>query len=590
MTLRNRFKHAAILVILSLLMLLSSLPAASASGGGSGMDAVLVLDVSHSMADSDRNKIGNEAMKMFIDMLSEEGNRVGIVAYTDQIEREKALLEIDSPEDKESLKAFIDDLNRGSYTDIAVGMKEAVQILSDGADTGREPIIIVLADGNNSLDPKSGRTEAESDREMEKAVSTAKDRDIPIYTIGLNADGTLNKDALEQLAKGTGGKSFVTSSADDLPRILSEIFASHLELNIVPVDSFTANGDYQKVKVTVPNSNVLEANISIMSDQPVEAKLADPSGNAVAIPSQNVLLAKSKSYSLIKIVRPEQGEWTLQVKGVAQDKIDINLIFNYDLTLELEPLGQKSFAKGDTINLNAFLASGGQRLGDSAQYRNMNAVMNVKDVTNGKTEQIPMKLADDYFEGSYKIPDSHDYEITVRAEEQSFFRESETIAISASSRSGSAVSKPDVDTKESGSYIGIIIAAVGAIALLAAAYFVYRMMKERSRGFVGQIVIEIRDENTGDKSSPQYKRLSHFKGKFQLHHLLQLAPEFKETDKILFKPADGDKLKMINGSACTVEKFGRAAAAGNEQELKSGDRVTITLTQVDKTIHMEYLV
>ncbi|MFD0958434.1 vWA domain-containing protein [Paenibacillus chungangensis] len=590
MTIRNRFKHAATLFILCLLMLLSSLPAVSASGEGGGMDAVLVLDVSHSMADSDRNKIGNEAMKMFIDMLSEEGNRVSVVAYTDQIEREKALLEIDSPEDKENLKAFIDGLNRGSYTDIAVGVKEAVQVLTDGGDAGREPIIIVLADGNNSLDPKSGRTEAESDREMEKAIGTAQDLDIPIYTIGLNSDGKLNKAALEQLAEQTGGKSFVTSSADDLPRILSEIFASHLELNIVPVDSFTADGDYQNVKVTVPNSNVLEANISIMSEQPVEVKLADPSGNAVAIPSQDVLLAKSKSYSLIKIVRPAQGDWTLQVKGVAQDNIDINLIFNYDLTLELEPLGQKSFAKGDTVKLQAYLASGGQRLGDSAQYRNMSAVMNVKDVTNGKMEQISMKLAGDYFEGSYKLPDSHDYEITVRAEEQSFFRESETMAISASSGGGTAASKPDEEVKESTSYTGIIIAAVGAIVLLAAAYFVYRIMKERSRGFVGQIVIEIRDENTGDKSSPQYKRLSHFKGKFQLHHLLQLAPEFKETEKILFKPADGDKLKLINGSACTVEKFGRAAAAGSELVLKSGDRIAISLTQVDKTVHIEYLV
>ena len=34
------------------------------------IDAVLVVDVSNSMKTSDTNKVGNEAMKMFIDMLS----------------------------------------------------------------------------------------------------------------------------------------------------------------------------------------------------------------------------------------------------------------------------------------------------------------------------------------------------------------------------------------------------------------------------------------------------------------------------------------------------------------------------------------
>lgn len=590
--LKKGFQYTILLTMLLSLLLGLHLPSATAAAGGAApIDAVLVLDVSYSMDSSDREKIGNEAMKMFIDMLSEKGDRVSIVAYTDKIQREKALLEIRSPEDKGNLKSFIDQLNRGSYTDVSVGLKEAVQILKDGAAANREPIIILLADGNNELDPKSGRTEAQSNEEREQAVQTANDNGIPIYTIGLNADGKLNKAALEELSQQTGGKSFVTDSADDLPQILSEIFASHLELNIVPVNSFTANGDFQDVKITVPNSNVLEANISIMSSKPVEAKLVDPSGNAVAIPSDDVVLATSKSYTLLKLIKPVQGDWTLKIKGVNQDKIDINLIFNYDLTLELEPLAATSYSKGDKVKLNAYLASKGQRLSDAEQYRNMNAVMFVKDLTTGNTEEVAMKLDGDHFAGEYKLPESRDYEIKVRAEEQSFFRESEPVTISATSGSSGGTTNPAEEADDKPFPIWtVVIIAVAVLALLGAGYWLMGVMKERNRGFVGQLIIEVRDENTGDKTPPQYKRLSQFKGKFLLHQLLQLAPELKETEKIVFKPANKDRIALINGSLCRVEKSGRAVGDGRQLELQNGDRITVSLTQVDKTIYIEYLV
>uniref|UniRef100_UPI0005653196 vWA domain-containing protein n=1 Tax=Paenibacillus zanthoxyli TaxID=369399 RepID=UPI0005653196 len=103
-------------------------------GAPSQIDAVLVLDVSNSMKTSDKNNIAGEAMKMFIDMLSARGDKVGVVAYTDKVQREKALLTINSPSDKQDLKDFIVGLDRGSYTDIAVGVDEAVKVLENGSD------------------------------------------------------------------------------------------------------------------------------------------------------------------------------------------------------------------------------------------------------------------------------------------------------------------------------------------------------------------------------------------------------------------------------------------------------------------------
>jgi len=569
-----------------------SLPKAMAAPQGSSIDAVLVMDASNSMKNSDPDRISGEAMKMFIDMLATTGDKVGIVSYTDKIQREKALLEIQSEADKTALKEFIDQLDRGPYTDISVGLDEAVKVLQQGMDPAHAPMIVVLADGNNDL-PKAGKSGQEATDDLNQAVQEAKGSGIPIYTIGLNADGKLNKDTLADLADQTGGKSFITSSADDLPQILSEIFASHQQLKIVPVQSITGNGSYQEVVIHVPNANVLEANVSIMSSSPVDLKLVDPAGAEQSIPSANVLRSTSNSYSLLKLLKPQQGDWKLQVKGVSKDKIDINLVFNYDLELTMDP--QPSSVKaGDTIDIKAYLVSNGQKLQDQELYGNMTAKLLVKDLDTGDESEVELENKGGSFEGEFKIPQKHDYELKVRAEEQSFYRESAPVKVSAkaatsgSGNSGNALS-PGEDAKPFPLW-PVIIGIAALLIVGVAAYFILRAIKQANKGFVGQIVIEIRDENTGEKTSPQYKKLTSFKGKFNLHQLLQLAPELKETEKILFMPGKNDRIILKNQSSAVVEKSGRAQDATNGMELKNGDRLRVSLQQADKTILFEYLV
>ncbi|OKP92877.1 hypothetical protein A3842_01685 [Paenibacillus sp. P3E] len=595
-TAKNILRHV---VPLLLVLCISAAPfgagrASAASPAPSHIDAVLLIDVSNSMNKSDKNKIANEAMKMFIDMLAAQGDKVGIVAYTDKVQREKALLQIGSAGDKQDLKDFIDGLDRGAYTDIAVGMEEAVKVLENGSDPAHEPMIVMLADGNNDLNEATGRTQSQSDQELDGAVATAKQKGYPVYTIGLNADGKLNKEILAGISNQTGGKAFTTDSADDLPQILSEIFADHLKLKVVPVQSITANGKYQEVTVNVPNGSVLEANISIMSAQPVTAKLSDPSGKEVAIPSNDVLLSKSSSYSLIKLLSPEQGDWKLQVKGVPKDKIDINLVFNYDLELKLDALSSKTYQKGDTIEISSHLFSNGTQVTLSNLYQDMKAVLLATDTDTGKVQELPMDNTGAVFKGSFKITESHNYELKVRAEESSFYRESDVLKINAktgavatSPAAGTGVSEPAQDKSSSKTLYYII---GGIVLVLAAAVVLWMLRKQSNRGFVGQMVVEVLDGNTGEKTYPQYKKLSAFRGKFTLHQLLQLAPELKESEKLVFTPGKNDRLMLRSSEGISVEKSGRAADVTRGLELKSGDRISVALATVDKTILLEYLI
>lgn len=116
-----------------------------------------------------------------------------------------------------------------------------------------------LADGNNDLNEKKSKTVQQAEEELAAAVTDAKTKGYPIYTIGLNANGKLNKDMLTNIAASTNGKFFETNTADALPAILSEIFAAHTKLKISPINEVNGNGDFQEVKFSVPNANVLEA-------------------------------------------------------------------------------------------------------------------------------------------------------------------------------------------------------------------------------------------------------------------------------------------------------------------------------------------
>ncbi|MGF9699670.1 vWA domain-containing protein [Paenibacillus sp. MABNR03] len=582
-----------LLTLLTLLLPQTLLPqAAAAQAQTSGIDAVLVADVSNSMNTSDRDKISNEAMKMFIDMLPVQGDKVGIVAYTDQVEREKALLEIQSDADKSSLKDFIDQLGRGPYTDISVGVAEAVNVLNHGADASHSPMIVLLADGNNDFNDTKGRTQAESDADLAKAVKEAQNQGIPVYTIGLNADGKLNKDALADLAKQTGGKSFITDTPDDLPQILSEIFADHAKLNVVKLPSITGNGSYQEVTVNVPNDSVLEANISIMSSKQVQIELTDPSGKAVDLNSDEAKLSTSKSYSLVKLLKPQEGDWKLRVKGAPKDSIDINLLFNYDLQLVVDPIKTKSYTKGDNVDLAAKLENGGQPLQDNDLYADMKATLVVTDLDTGKSEEQPLENTGSGFAGTFEVPDNHNYELVIRAEEDSFYRESAPITINAGSAAGTGTQPTTSGGAQDKPFpwLPVILGVVALLVIAVGAWFLMGWLKRKNRGFVGQIIVEIRDENTGDKSYPQYKKLASFRGRFHLHQLLQLDPELKETEKYVFTPSNGDRIIIRNTAGGTLEKSGRAVDASSGVELKNGDRLSIPLQQADKTILIEYLV
>ena len=340
---RTKTRICCLLILLCMFLPMGRVVALSAQSDKIqelAFDVVFVIDSSGSMRHSDPDRIAVEAAKLFTDMCEYSSSRVGYVAYTEKLYKEIELREISEDDARRDFKDSLDKLfyRKNGDTDIALGLTEAMRMLvdSDSIGSNRNPLIILLSDGNTDL-PRGPRSVSESEDELMITTQKLQDYGVPVYTIGLNADGSLDTQAMADISYATNAKSYETSSAGDLPYILSQIFADHIKVKELELDSFTGDGSSHQVLIPIPNDSIYEANIIILSSKPVkDLHLYVPGGVEVSIPSESVILNKSKCYTLVKIISPMAGDWLLELTGAQGDQITINLLRSYDFCLYIK--------------------------------------------------------------------------------------------------------------------------------------------------------------------------------------------------------------------------------------------------------------
>lgn len=149
----------------------------------------------------------------------------------------------------------------------------------------------------------------------------------------------------------------------------------------------------------------------------------------------------------------------------------------------------------------------------------------------------------------------------VRAEESSFYRESDVLTINAKTgtvattppSAGTPAGEEPAEEKTSNTLYYII---GGIVLLLAAAAAFWLLRSKANRGFVGQLVVEVVDGNTGEKTYPQYKKLAAFRGKFTLHQPCSLLLNLRRA-KSWSSPRE-----PMTGFCCAEAKGSRWNARG----------------------------
>ena len=175
----NAGKRITALLVLSMLLITMSLRPVSAQSnsddnGKKNINLVIVLDRTESLQLSDPNGLSQEAAKLIVDLMVQNGSKIGLVQYTDKVTDRLDITDINGQGEKGKFKSYIDRLGmpNGQSTDSSTGLKEGVSMLV-GLKMLENPVIVLLTDGKNDLNG-SDRTQDISQRDLEQDLDTAK--------------------------------------------------------------------------------------------------------------------------------------------------------------------------------------------------------------------------------------------------------------------------------------------------------------------------------------------------------------------------------------------------------------------------------
>ncbi len=408
-------------------------------------DVVLIMDESGSMAFADRERIAVEAAKMFIDMEKAAGINLSLVEFSNKI-TSTGLIEIEEKNDKDELKELLDQISyKGkAHTDTGAALQEAVSILNSSESTGKKAIIL-FTDGRTDIDDGTpGRTTEDSLDDVNAAMKEAGEQGYPIYSVGLNADGSVEESELNRLALNTGGDYRIAKDVNELPDFFNQIFMEMRNILEIKLDKFVADGNYRDIKINIENSNIVEANIVILhSDKLIDAKIYSPQDEEVGKGDSGVRFSPSEKYTVIKLIRPQTGDWILQVKGVSGDNIRISLLYNYDFTVTTM-LSAREVKVGDAVGINLYLNSEGESIKGEEFYQAIAAEGVVENIKTGEARAIGFTASEDGLYGVFTPDSASDYELKIHLEGNGFYRDVEGMIVKVLAEGGEILQEKEL--------------------------------------------------------------------------------------------------------------------------------------------------
>lgn len=416
-------------------------------------DVVLVMDESGTMLTADPKRLAIEGAKLFIDMQKMSGIGIGLVEFPQKGKAPEStgIIQMQQKQNKEFLKGILDRVvyYPMAHTDTGAAMLEAVSVLdSSSGDSDNDKAIVLFTDGRTDIDKDTpGRTTKDSIKDLDTAVRQAKKKGYKIYCIGLDANGKIDRGVLEKIADDTGGECHIAKDVDTLRKFFNSIFSEIDGTKEMKIENYISDGGYHQSKIKIKSANVAEANIVILSSQKLkDIQLKDNHGDPVNLQkeSDKVYFATSNTYSVIKLIRPETGDWVLRVKGVKGDQIQIGMVYNYDLGLVVEA-DRAIVPKGQGATVKAYLATDGEPFTSKKFYEGLSGYIQAE--AEGQ-EIIKQELAlnedGTALTGVFTPPQALDYQVFVHLEGDHLVRNSERFWISA--REGAVLAVKELGT------------------------------------------------------------------------------------------------------------------------------------------------
>jgi Ca-activated chloride channel homolog len=181
---------------------------------------VFLVDVSGSMADSDKLPLAKQALKILTMNLAAQ-DTVSLVTYAGSTQ---VVLEPTSASmfGKQKIHAAIDKLASGGSTAMGSGIDLAYQRAIKSVKPGHISRVIVLSDGDANVG-------AHTHDEMLQIISSRAKEGVTLSTVGFGT-GNYNDQLMEQLADKGNGNNFYVDSEQQAKRVFTEDLTANLEV------------------------------------------------------------------------------------------------------------------------------------------------------------------------------------------------------------------------------------------------------------------------------------------------------------------------------------------------------------------------
>lgn len=375
-------------------------------------NVMMVLDASASMGYTDRGGYRFDAMKLFTNLMADEGNVLGGEVFSTGIDLPGKLSPVNGQREKDKIVDAMKNVQYpGGWTNIGGGLTDAVGVLKD-RNQELDSVIILLTDGITAMPDRA--LEEESYRLEDIAIKWLKENDIPVYCVCLNAEGSSNISELERISEETDGKCVQIRQAKDLNNVFKDFYKliygvkTRVDLSVDTV--FPEEGSLE-TPFDVPGFAVEEVNI-VIQGKTTDIRLVQPSGREGYADRHDY-----DSFTALKISGSDlvPGMWTLVTEGVPGDAIQIEVIYNNNLKAELfndeKTVVSKTLPTDKPVMFYTKLATDTAEA-EKLEYYGFDAELAVLNDLEEEIDRVPMAVGMECFEAGVTLEPGEYYFVT----------------------------------------------------------------------------------------------------------------------------------------------------------------------------------
>lgn len=375
-------------------------------------NVMMVLDASASMGYTDRGGYRFDAMKLFTNLMADEGNVLGGEVFSTGIDLPGKLSPVNGQREKDKIVDAMKNVQYpGGWTNIGGGLTDAVGVLKD-RNQELDSVIILLTDGITAMPDRA--LEEESYRLEDIAIKWLKENNIPVYCVCLNAEGSSNISELERISEETDGKCVQIRQAKDLNNVFKDFYKliygvkTRVDLSVDTV--FPEEGSLE-TPFDVPGFAVEEVNI-VIQGKTTDIRLVQPSGKEGYAERHDY-----DSFTALKISGSDlvPGMWTLVTEGVPGDAIQIEVIYNNNLKAELfndeKTVVSKTLPTDKPVMFYTKLATDTAEA-EKLEYYGFDAELAVLNDLEEEIDRVPMAVGMECFEAGVTLEPGEYYFVT----------------------------------------------------------------------------------------------------------------------------------------------------------------------------------